>query len=130
MRIKGVKARDGHYYITAIFACQNPELCKPALFLVDTGATITTIIAEKFEVDCSKLSEGVETTSSMGIHIPRVIQQAFMIFRTIKGKSHIEFLKKVDVIDIKDAPFDGLMGMDILSRFKIRLDKNGIFLEK
>ena len=70
MKIRGPRGPDGHYYLPCLMFCTGPEFVKPLLFLVDSGATVTTVIAEKLEIVCNELEKGNATLSSKGLHTP------------------------------------------------------------
>jgi len=129
MKIRGRKASDGHYYIPAVVACGHPEFARSCLFLIDSGTTRTTLVSEKFGIKCSSLKRGNRTLSSMGPHTPYSISSVIIVFRTSRGKHHVELLQKVDVIKLKNSPFDGLLGMDVIGRFRFRGNKNSLTFE-
>ena len=129
LKIRGTKAANGHYYLPALVACGNPEFVRPTLFLVDLGATRTTLVAERLGLSCNGLGNGDPTLSSMGQHTPYCISNVLVVFETSHGKQHVELLEKVDVIKLENCPFDGLLGIDIVNRFRLRTDKNGLTFE-
>ena len=130
MIIRGQKVL-GHYWLPCFLVCSNPEIAKPLQFVVDTGASSTTLVANVIELDYDGLDEGRPVMTANGIQVPRIIRDAIILFRTSKGKIYPIEIECIDVINLDPPPFDGLLGMDILSQFdKINLRPKSIYLEK
>lgn len=120
MRITGEKDGD-HYYIRAVLVCETHHIVQPLKLMVDSGASVTTVCADRIkdQIDITKLPNGVTMLTANGPASPKLLNDAFLIFATARGKSCAEQLEFVDVQDIPLAPFDGLLGMDVQSRFKV-----------
>jgi len=137
LRIKGVTS-DGHAYIQAFIS--SPLLREkpaPIIFLIDLGATTTTILegdCRRLGIDCSKLQKSQNSIIAAGGKIETyILPDVTLLFETDKGNYIIEKIEKIDVIkprrDSILLPFS-LLGVDILSRFKLVYTKDQVFLEK
>lgn len=138
MKIQGIIEDDGHAYIHAFIV--YPQIMRPApiVFLVDLGATTTTILegdCVRLGIDCDRLEKVPEPTVVPGGRTePHILQDVILIFETKEGEFQFEKLDKIDVIPPKAdsilLPFS-LLGIDIISRFKLTYSKNeGLTLEK
>jgi len=110
----------------------------PIVFLVDLGATTTTILegdCVRLGIDCDRLEKVPEPTVVPGGRTePHILRDVILIFETKEGEFQFERLDKIDVIPPKAdsilLPFS-LLGIDIISRFKLTYSKNeGLTLEK
>ncbi|RLI30208.1 hypothetical protein DRO48_03685 [Candidatus Bathyarchaeota archaeon] len=120
-----VKEPKSHYYILCRFFCEELGKFLPAIFLIDTGAATTTIIAEAFGLNFKRLEEGSEVLTPAGFLITKKVHNATIAFTTSEGEIHVENLDEVDVISLKPPPsFHGMLGMDIFNRFK-KTETNG-----
>jgi len=90
--------------------------------MVDNGATVTTLCAERLDADLFNTLPDAEgtTTTANGSMVPKVIANDPMLaFRTSTGQLCLEELDRADVCHLPNAPFDGLLGMDVQLRFRI-----------
>lgn len=143
MRIRGFTDDDFQPYIGAYLICPLlGEKAFPILFLVDTGASITTILAgdaKRIGINYKKLKKSKLPTIGIGgftdtYELPDVT----LVFEKEKGEGrerfHAERLEKIDVVKQKeDEKFKlpiSVLGTDVLSRFKVTYDKDYIYLEK
>lgn len=101
-----------------------------SVFLLDSGADTTTIFAEGFNGDITTLSRASIALTAGGVTQTHQVQDAVIVFVTTNQKPHAEFLELADIISLPDAPFHGLLGMDILGRFKWKKSKYTWFLER
>jgi hypothetical protein len=139
LKIRGILEDDGHAYIHAFIVC-SPQIKKiaPIVFLVDLGATITTILEGdciRLGIDCNSLEKAPRPTVVPGGKTETyILRDVFLVFETIEGEMEFEKLEKIDVVKPKAdsilLPFS-LLGVDIISRFKLTYSKdNGLLLEK
>jgi len=115
--------RSPQYVVTCRFYCEGFSRPIPSLFLLDSGADTTTIVAERFGLNFKKLKKGSTALTPAGPVETRAVNNVILIFSTENGKTHAEMLDRVDVISLPEAPFHGILGMDILGRFKWYRDK-------
>jgi hypothetical protein len=120
LRIYGIR-KGPHYFIPATFICEHHEILKHLNFMVDNGATVTTLCAERLNAELfNSLPNGDEMTTANGPLVPKVItHQPMLAFRTSTGKLCVEQLDRADVCHLPDSPFDGLLGMDVQLRFRV-----------
>lgn len=139
MKIRGILEDDGHAYIHAFIICP-PQIKKiaPIVFLVDLGATTTTILegdCTRLGIDCGSLEKAPGPTVVPGGKTETyIMRDVFVIFETTEGELEFEKLEKIDVVKPKAdsilLPFS-LLGVDIISRFRLTYSKNdGLLLEK
>jgi predicted aspartyl protease len=118
LKVVATKAVDSHYYLSAFVFCAKPELVRAADFVVDTGASTTTLVAENLDIDCSKLEKADFTVmTAKGPQIPFVLRDIVLVMRSVKRKLVPVELATVDVIR-EHIGVDGLLGMDVLDKFK------------
>lgn len=137
LKIRGVLQNDGHAYINAFIACPQIERIAPIVFLVDLGATTTTILegdCTRLGIDCDSLEKAPgETIVPSGRIETYILRDVTLVFET-EGELEFERLEKVDVINPKiDSvllPFS-LLGIDVISRYKLTYSRNnGLTLER
>jgi len=138
LKIQGILEDDGHAYIQAYIASPHIKRISPIVFLVDLGATITTILegdCVRLGIDCDHLEKASKPAVIPGGRADTyVLRDVIIIFETREGELGFERLDKIDVIPPKAdsliLPFS-LLGIDILSRFKLTYSKkDGLVLEK
>lgn len=137
LRIKGTVVDDGHAYINAFMSSPKIGKIVPIVFLVDLGATTTTILegdCERIGIDCDKLQKSQGSTVVAGGRIQTyVLSDVTLFFESEDGTYNIERLQKVDVIkprkDSVRLPFS-LLGIDVIRRFKLTYTKDEFALEK
>lgn len=137
LRIKGTVSDDGHAYINAFMNSPIIERIVPIVFLIDLGATITTILegdCERIGIDCGRLQKSRESTVVAGGRIQTyVLPNVTLFFENEDGTYNIERLQKVDVIKPKESsvklPFS-LLGIDVIRRFKLTYTKDKFTLKK
>lgn len=137
LRIEGFIGPHLHAYVRAIFVCAKPEITGPIILLVDSGATVTTLLegdAERFGINFRKLKKSkIPVQVGGGIMYPYMLEDVALIFRTTNEKPHVERLRAIDVIKptrTGTRPEFSLLGVDVLSRFKMTYNKDYIILEK
>lgn len=119
-----------HYEIGCRFYCAVFTRPLPSTFLLDSGADKTTIVAERFGLDITSLERSSYALTSAGVTRPHQVKDVIIIFSAESGQPHPELLNTADVITLPDAPFHGMLGMDILDRFKWKKGKGIWILEK
>lgn len=138
MKIEGTIENDGHAYVSAFIALDGVKKVFPIVFLVDLGATVTTILegdCMRLGIDCDKLQKTpLQTVIPGGKADTYELRDVVLIFETKDGELDFERLERVDVIrprpDSVLLPFS-LLGIDIISRFKLSYSKSdGLILEK
>ena len=118
------------YEIGCRFHCELFRGLIPSIFLLDTGADKTTIIAERYNIDITTLERSSNALTAAGVTPTYAVRDAIIVFTTTADIPHPEYLDSVDVISLPDAPFHGILGMDILGRFRWKRDKYTWVLEK
>jgi len=138
LKIQGIIEDNGHAYVHAFIVCPQIKRTAPIVFLVDLGATTTTILegdCVRLGIDCGRLEKASEQTVVPGGKTETyILRDVILIFETKEGEFQFERLDRVDVIPPKAnsilLPFS-LLGIDIISRFKLTYSKNeGLMLEK
>jgi len=137
LKIKGTVSDDGHAYVNAFMNSPKIGNTVPIVFLVDLGATTTTILegdCERIGIDCSKLQKSPNSTVVAGGKIQtHILPDVTLLFEAQDGTYHIERLPKVDVIKPREGcvklPFS-LLGIDVIKRFKLTYTHNELILEK
>jgi predicted aspartyl protease len=118
------------YQVGCRFHCELFKGFIPSIFLLDSGADTTTIIAERFNIDITSLSVTSSALTMAGVTQIHRVRDAIIVFMTDNQIPHPEFLNSVDVVSLPEAPFHGVLGMDILDRFKWRKSRNTWILDK
>jgi len=137
LRIKGTIFGDGHAYIQALMNSPKIGRTVPVVFLVDLGATTTTILegdCERIGIECDQLQKSRDPTVVAGGKIQtHVLPDVTLFLETENGTYNIERLQKVDVIkprkDSTKLPFS-LLGIDVIRRFKLTYTKDELTLER
>lgn len=137
LKIKGIVFGDGHAYINAFMNSPKTGSTVPIVFLVDLGATTTTILegdCERIRINCNKLQKSPDSTVVAGGKIQTyILPNVTLFFETQDGTYHIERLSKVDVIKPRKSsiklPFS-LLGIDVVRRFKLTYTSNELTLER
>ncbi|MDN5847393.1 MAG: retropepsin-like domain-containing protein [Candidatus Nitrosocosmicus sp.] len=131
----------GHgYYIQATVICANPVIYNSIAFKIDTGCDITTISlndALRLGINFSYLGDPSKSLGISGM-IPTYSIFNCMLSFDLNNFFIAEKLSHIDISRpnvneqnweiIKSIP--SLLGIDFLSRYTIRCDKNYIYLEK
>ena len=139
LQIKGFFDQDkGHYFIETYFICD--QLKQPIFlkFIIDTGATTSTILDGHCEIlglNCQQLSTSTAVVVGSKIQVSILPDIAFGFIDTQK-KLHWEQLDSVTVIEPtvdSPKPSFSIIGMDVLQRFdKLVYDfqRNEVILER
>jgi hypothetical protein len=137
LKIKGTVSDDGHAYINAFMYSPKIGSTVPIVFLVDLGATTTTILegdCERTGIDCSKLQRSPDSTVVAGGKIQTyILPDVTLFFESQDGTHHVERLPRVDVIKPRKGsiklPFS-LLGIDVVRTFKLTYSSNELTLAK
>lgn len=139
LQIKGVFDQDkGHYFIWIYFVCgqhKEPEFMN---FLIDTGATTSTILeghCEMLGLNCQQLSTYTAEVVGGEIQVS-VLPDIEFGFIDTRERLHVELFDSIAVIEptvVRPRPGYSIIGMDVLQRFdKLVYDfrRNEVTLEK
>jgi predicted aspartyl protease len=89
------------------------------------------VIAERFGLNIESLPRSSVVLTATGRMRPALLRDVIIIFGTQNGRLHAEELDSIDVISLaEEAGFHGVLGMDVLDRFKWRKTGDSWFLEK
>jgi hypothetical protein len=105
------------YVVGCRFYCAGLNNAVSSLFLLDSGADTTTIVAERFGLRFKSLKKGSVALTPAGPIKTRVVEDVILVFLTENAKRHAEVLDRADVISLPVSPYHGMLGMDILGRF-------------
>jgi len=138
LKIKGFLGSTGHAYVTTLLTCERLRITGPIAFLVDLGATTTTLLegdVQRLHIDVNGLQKSdLPVTVCGGIIYPYKSPPVVLRFLTTDRKIQKEELQSIDILDpnkSNDRPAFSLLGLDVLKRYKVIYDKGkGIALEK
>jgi len=135
MKIKGVWGEFDAPYVRALFICPKLNIREHIEFLIDSGASRTTILdndAVRLGINLDQLEMSKEGTTGIGGVVDTYfIHQATLIFRTLTG-IHEESFDRLFILKhkprsrkeeerIKRIP--SLLGRDFINRYRLLLDK-------
>lgn len=136
MKIKGF-VRKGHAYVPTVLICDQLGIWKHVVFLIDTGADKTTLFdtdIERLGLDYGKLEKAEAVVAFTGTKIDVYkLPNVLLAFKTEEEAVHLVRLDEVEVVkglEKQHFPIPiSLMGMDVLSKFRIRLHESEVELE-
>jgi len=135
MRIEGKWSPGGVPFIVAFLRCESWHIEETVAFLIDSGASRTTLLdsdAERLGIDFSRLERFEEGTTGIGGMVETYILPSVKLsFRTTEGVHEEEF-REIFVLRhrprnreeeerIKALP--SLLGRDFLNEYKVILDR-------
>ena len=136
MRLEGYWGEFEAPYVSAILICGVLEIRKPVEFLIDTGASRTTILdndAIRLGIDCGKLQRFEPGTAGIGGVVDTfIIPNAKLLFRTRSGL-HREELEEIFVLrhDVEEREIGeriqrlpSLLSRDVLNKYGLVLLKS------
>lgn len=135
MRIKGSWGEFEAPYVIAFLISDDLNIRKPVEFLIDTGASRTTILdsdAIRLGIDYSKLQRFKQGTVGIGGVVDTYILPNARLVFPIPDGVHEERIKEVFVLKhiIKDKRMEerikkipSLLGRDFLNRYTLALDR-------
>ena len=140
LRIVGFFKGDelGAPFLVATMVMEDLGIKSPLEFLIDTGASRTTISdkdAIRLDIDYSKLEKHLEGTLGIGGIVKTfIIRDVKLVFATEDGKLHEEELEKVYVLkhekpSEKILRIPSILRRDFLNKYKVGLDrKRGVVM--
>lgn len=136
MRILGAWGPFDAAYIRALIICEEMKIKGIVKFLIDSGASRTSILdsdAQRLAIDHKELEKFTPGTTGIGGAVDTfMLPNVRMVFRAAKGL-HEEKLDNLFVLrhDIKEAEaterikkLPSLLGRDILNKYRTVLDRN------
>lgn len=123
-------------FISAWFICDAHRIEHLVDFIVDTGASKTTIgdlDAEAMEINYKILKESQEPLRGIGGNCAAYEMEKCTLFFKLENSAHIEYLDTVLIAKCRRKQMkQSLLGMDMLQRFSIYFDYNSqkILLQK
>ena len=136
MRLEGYWGEFEAPYVSAVLICEVLGLKKPVEFLIDTGASRTTILdndAIRLGIDCGKLQKFEPGTAGIGGIVDTfIIPDVKLLFRSKNG-FHEEELKEIFVlrhvaeereIEERIRRLPSLLGRDVLNKYGLVLLKS------
>ena len=134
MNIEGNIREAGLGFVSAFFILEKLGIEQLISFLVDTGASRTTISdtdAEIINIEYSSLKKSPKPLVGIGGNCDAYIISNCYLFFKLGNSAHIEYLDYALVSKCPKRPIEqSLLGMDILSRYKIYFLGKKIILEQ
>lgn len=123
-------------FITAKFICDELEINKDILLVVDTGTTTTTINefdARQMKIDYTKLKRNQDSLGIGGQAESYLADSAHLYFgegiESVDVKP-VKFLRQIHVEHADQERYPSLLGMDVLRNYKISFTDSKVILEK
>lgn len=119
-------------YVVAILESKPLEINETVEFLVDTGASRTTICDKdtlRLGIDFNKLERLIEGMFGMGGQVETyAMKNVKLTFRRENGKSHVENMERIYalkhvVLDERIMRIPSILGRDILNKYMFIYDK-------
>ncbi|MFQ6134381.1 MAG: hypothetical protein ACE5KU_01010 [Nitrososphaerales archaeon] len=140
MRIRATRGRGGLWHVVAYVFIVGLETEGDVRLIVDTGCGTTTLSArdaQRLGIDYTSLPRAAEPGIGIaGIPIPcRQLPPSVFVFTDDREDTHAMSLDSMELFEpvvdedgrIIDTP--SLLGLDMLNRFSIHFDDNGLYLE-
>jgi hypothetical protein len=123
-------------FIYAKFICDQLQVNRDILLVVDTGTAITTINefdARQMKIDYSKLTKKQDSLGIGGSAESYTADSCHLYFG--KGIESVDvkptkFLRQINVEKADQERYPSLLGMDVLRDYKISFTGSKVFLEK
>lgn len=123
-------------FIYAKFICDQLQVNKDILLVVDTGTAITTINefdARQMKIDYSKLTRKQDSLGIGGSAESYVADSCHLYFgegiESVDVKP-VKFLRQLNVDKADQERYPSLLGMDVLINYKISFTESKVILEK
>lgn len=123
-------------FIYVKFICDQLEINKDILMVIDTGTAITTINefdARGMKVDYSKLTKNQNSLGIGGQAESYLAESCHLYFgegiESVDVKP-VKFLKQSNVEKADQERYPSLLGMDVLRNYKISFTESRVILEK
>ncbi|HEX2556898.1 MAG TPA: retroviral-like aspartic protease family protein, partial [Nitrososphaera sp.] len=118
------------------FICDQLEINKDILMVIDTGTAITTINefdARGMKVDYSKLTKNQNSLGIGGQAESYLAESCHLYFgegiESVDVKP-VKFLKQSDIEKADQERYPSLLGMDVLRNYKISFTESSVILER
>jgi predicted aspartyl protease len=118
------------------FICDQLEINKDILMVIDTGTAITTINefdARGMKVDYSRLTKKQNSLGIGGQAESFMAESCHLYFgegiESVDVKP-VKFLKQSNIEKADQERYPSLLGMDVLRNYKIRFTESSVILEK
>jgi predicted aspartyl protease len=123
-------------FIYVKFICDQLEINKDILMVIDTGTAITTINefdARGMKVDYSKLTKNQNSLGIGGQAESYLAESCHLYFgegiESVDVKP-VKFLKQSNVEKADQERYPSLLGMDVLRNYKISFTESSVILER
>ena len=123
-------------FIYAKFICDQLQVNKDILLVVDTGTAITTINefdARQMKIDYSKLTRKQDSLGIGGSAESYVADSCHLYFgEGIESVdvTPVKFLRQLNVDKADQERYPSLLGMDVLINYRISFTESKVILEK
>ena len=123
-------------FITVKFICDELEINKDILLVVDTGTTITTINefdARQMKIDYAKLQRNPDSLGIGGRVESYLANSCHLYFgEGIESVDvmPVKFLRQTHIENADQERYPSLLGMDVLKDYKISFPDGKVILEK
>jgi predicted aspartyl protease len=123
-------------FIYAKFICDQLDVIRDILLVVDTGTAITTINefdAREMKVDYSKLTKNQQSLGIGGSAESFIADSCHLYFgegiESVDVKP-VKFLRQSNVDKADQERYPSLLGMDVLRNYRISFTESKVILEK
>ena len=123
-------------FIFAKFICDQLEVVRDILLVVDTGTAITTINefdARQMNVDYSKLTRYQNSLGIGGSAESYLADSCHLYFgegiESVDIKP-VKFLRQSNIATVDQERYPSLLGMDVLKKYKISFSESKVVLER
>jgi predicted aspartyl protease len=123
-------------FVYVKFICDQLEINKDILMVIDTGTAITTINefdARGMKVDYSKLTKNQNSLGIGGQAESYLAESCHLYFgegiESVDVKP-VKFLKQSDIEKADQERYPSLLGMDVLRNYKISFTESSVILER
>jgi len=123
-------------FIYAKFICDQLQVNRDILLVVDTGTAITTINefdARELKIDYSKLAKNQDSLGIGGSAESYTADSCHLYFgegiESVDVKP-VKFLRQINVEKADQERYPSLLGMDVLRNYKISFKDSKVILEK
>jgi predicted aspartyl protease len=123
-------------FIFAKFICDQLQVVRDILLVVDTGTATTTINefdARQMKVDYSKLTKYQNSLGIGGSAESYLADSCHLYFgegiESVDVKP-VKFLRQSDAVEVDQERYPSLLGMDVLRNYKISFSESKVVLER
>lgn len=136
MSIEGRRINGWLPFIYAKFICDQLQINKDILLVVDTGTAVTTINefdARQMKIDYSKLTRMQDSLGIGGSAESYIADSCHLYFgegiESVDVKP-VKFLRQLNVDKADQERYPSLLGMDVLVNYRISFTESKVVLEK